>query len=42
MSFLSLLMGSFFMPAGDSPTVAMVEAVYRHHGRGRALSEIAM
>ena len=31
-SFLSLLTGSFSSPAGDNPTVAMVEAAYRHHG----------
>lgn len=32
MSFLSLLTGSFSTPAGENPTVAMVEAAYRHHG----------
>ncbi len=31
-SFLSTLTGSFAMPAGENPTVAMVEAAYRHHG----------
>ena len=31
-SFLSALTGSFAMPAGENPTVAMVEAAYRHHG----------
>jgi shikimate dehydrogenase len=31
-SFLSLLTGSFSTPAGENPTVAMVEAAYRHHG----------
>jgi shikimate dehydrogenase len=31
-NFLSLLTGSFAMPAGENPTVAMVEAAYRHHG----------
>jgi shikimate dehydrogenase len=31
-SFLSVLTGSFAMPAGENPTVAMVEAAYRHHG----------
>lgn len=31
-SFLSILTGSFSQPAGDNPTVAMVEAAYRHHG----------
>ena len=32
MSFLSVLTGSFSTPAGENPTVAMVEAAYRHHG----------
>jgi shikimate dehydrogenase len=32
LSFLSLLTGSFSTPAGENPTVAMVEAAYRHHG----------
>ena len=32
MSFLSALTGSFAMPAAENPTVAMVEAAYRHHG----------
>jgi shikimate dehydrogenase len=32
MSFLSALTGSFSTPAGENPTVAMVEAAYRHHG----------
>src|SRR5919197_3127419 len=31
-SFLSILTGSFSMPAAENPTVAMVEAAYRHHG----------
>lgn len=31
-SFLSLLTGSFSSPAAGNPTVAMVEAAYRHHG----------
>jgi shikimate dehydrogenase len=31
-SFLSTLTGSFATPAGENPTVAMVEAAYRHHG----------
>ena len=31
-SFLSSITGSFSTPAGDNPTVAMVEAAYRHHG----------
>jgi shikimate dehydrogenase len=30
--FLSLITGSFSTPAGDNPTVAMIEAAYRHHG----------
>src|ERR1700730_3531705 len=30
-NFLSLLTGSFAMPAAETPTVAMVEAAYRHH-----------
>ena len=30
--FLSVLTGSFAMPAAENPTVAMVEAAYRHHG----------
>jgi len=29
--FLSLLTGSFARPAAENPTVAMVEAAYRHH-----------
>jgi shikimate dehydrogenase len=32
MSYLSILTGSFSTPAGGNPTVAMVEAAYRHHG----------
>ena len=32
MNFLSMLTGSFAMPAGENPTVAMMEAAYRHHG----------
>jgi shikimate dehydrogenase len=32
LSFLSRLTGSFAMPAAENPTVAMVEAAYRHHG----------
>ena len=31
-TFLSTLTGSFSTPAGDNPTVAMIEAAYRHHG----------
>jgi shikimate dehydrogenase len=30
-NFLSELTGSFAMPAAENPTVAMVEAAYRHH-----------
>jgi shikimate dehydrogenase len=30
-NFLSLLTGSFATPAAENPTVAMIEAVYRHH-----------
>jgi shikimate dehydrogenase len=32
LNFLSMLTGSFAMPAAENPTVAMVEAAYRHHG----------
>jgi shikimate dehydrogenase len=31
-TFLSELTGSFSSPAADNPTVAMMEAAYRHHG----------
>lgn len=31
-NFLSTITGSFAMPAAENPTVAMVEAAYRHHG----------
>jgi shikimate dehydrogenase len=31
-NFLSVLTGSFAMPAAENPTVAMIEAAYRHHG----------
>ncbi len=30
-NFLSEITGSFAMPAAENPTVAMVEAAYRHH-----------
>ncbi len=30
--FLSVLTGAFATPAAENPTVAMVEAAYRHHG----------
>ncbi len=30
--FLQPLTGSFAMPASENPTVAMIEAAYRHHG----------
>lgn len=32
LTFLSSLTGSFSSPAGENPTVAIVEAAYRHHG----------
>ena len=32
LNFLSELTGSFAQPAAENPTVAMVEAAYRHHG----------
>lgn len=32
MNFLSVLTGCFARPAAENPTVAMVEAAYRHHG----------
>lgn len=32
MTFLPRITGSFSTPAGDNPTVAIVEAAYRHHG----------
>ncbi len=32
MNFLSALTGSFAYPSAENPTVAMVEAAYRHHG----------
>lgn len=31
-NFLSQLTGSFAQPAAENPTVAMIEAAYRHHG----------
>ena len=31
-TFVSTLTGSFSTPAGENPTVAMIEAAYRHHG----------
>jgi shikimate dehydrogenase len=31
-TFLSMLTGSFAQPAAENPTVAMVEAAFRHHG----------
>jgi shikimate dehydrogenase len=30
--FLAQITGSFAMPASENPTVAMIEAAYRHHG----------
>jgi shikimate dehydrogenase len=32
MNFLPTLTGSFSQPAAENPTVAMIEAAYRHHG----------
>ncbi|MDA0808819.1 MAG: shikimate dehydrogenase [Planctomycetota bacterium] len=32
MNFLSQLTGCFALPCAENPTVAMVEAAYRHHG----------
>jgi shikimate dehydrogenase len=32
LNFLSQLTGSFAQPAAENPTVAMIEAAYRHHG----------
>ncbi len=32
MNFLSTLTGCFAQPVAENPTVAMVEAAYRHHG----------
>jgi len=32
LNFLSQLTGSFAAPAAENPTVAMMEAAYRHHG----------
>jgi shikimate dehydrogenase len=32
LNFLSLLTGSFATPAAENPTVAIIEAAYRHHG----------
>lgn len=32
MIFLSHLVGSFAQPAAENPTVAMIEAAFRHHG----------
>jgi shikimate dehydrogenase len=32
LNFLSRLTGCFAMPAAENPTVAMIEAAYRHHG----------
>src|SRR4030081_2820403 len=31
LNFLSLLTGSFASPSAENPTVAMIEAAYRHH-----------
>ena len=40
LNFLSLLTGSFAYPAAENPTVAMVEAAYRHHGLDCALHQL--
>ena len=32
MHFLSMITGSFAMPADENPTVAMMTAAYAHHG----------
>src|ERR1700751_134729 len=32
LNFLSQLTGSFSQSAAENPTVAMIEAAYRHHG----------
>jgi len=32
LNFLSLITGSFATPAAENPTVAMIEAAYRHYG----------
>lgn len=32
MNVLLPLTGSFAQPAAENPTVAMIEAAYRHHG----------
>jgi shikimate dehydrogenase len=32
MNFLHTLTGSFALPAAENPTVALIEAAYRHHG----------
>jgi shikimate dehydrogenase len=39
MNFLSQITGSFAQPSAENPTVAMVEAAYRHHGVMRAKLE---
>jgi shikimate dehydrogenase len=31
LNFLSLITGSFAMPAAENPTIAMMDAAYRHH-----------
>jgi shikimate dehydrogenase len=33
LNFLILSTGSFSMPAAENPTVAMIEAAYRHQPR---------
>ena len=32
MNFLSTLTGCFAQPVAENPTVAMIEAAYKHHG----------
>ena len=39
-TFLSLITGSFSKPAGENPTVAMVEAAYRTPSHRRALPQL--
>lgn len=31
-TFISAVTGSFSTPAGENPTVAMIDAAYGHHG----------
>ena len=41
LKFLSMLTGSFSQGAAENPTVAMVEAAYRHHGIDAPCPEVA-